>query len=56
MTSMMTEPRAINILIDARIEQLRGGRVRPTRVRLPAPATREIARTFVENGRPAGRR
>jgi hypothetical protein len=35
MTSMMTEPGAINILIDSRIEQLRGGRVRSTRVRLP---------------------
>ena len=29
MTSMMTEPGAMNILIDSRIEQLRGGRVLP---------------------------
>jgi hypothetical protein len=35
MTIMMTEPGAINLLIDARIEQLRGGRPRSTRVRLP---------------------
>jgi hypothetical protein len=26
MTSMLNEPRALNVLIDARIEQLRGGR------------------------------
>ncbi len=35
MTSMMTEPGALNVLIDARIEQLRGGRFRPSRIRLP---------------------
>jgi hypothetical protein len=33
MTSMMTEPRAMNIIIDSRIEQLRGSRL--PRVRLP---------------------
>jgi hypothetical protein len=35
MTSMWTDPRALNILIDARVEQLRGGRARDPRVRLP---------------------
>ncbi len=35
MTSMWTEPRAMNILIDARVEQLRGGRARDLRIRLP---------------------
>ena len=35
MTSMLTEPVALNILIEARIEQLRGGRVRRTSSRLP---------------------
>jgi hypothetical protein len=34
MTSMLNEPRALNMLIDARIEQLRGGRRHPA-VRLP---------------------
>ena len=34
MTSMLNEPRAMNMLIDARIEQLRGGRRLPA-VRLP---------------------
>jgi hypothetical protein len=34
MTSMLNEPRALNMLIDARIEQLRGGRRLPA-VRLP---------------------
>jgi hypothetical protein len=29
MTSMLNEPGALNILIDARVEQLRGGRRRP---------------------------
>ena len=47
MTSMLTEPRAMNILIDARIEQLRGGR-RPAE---PDPAsapqlTQRSARTL----------
>ena len=35
MTSMLNEPSALNILIASRIEQLRGGRLRPTRSRLP---------------------
>lgn len=35
MTSMLTEPAALNILIEARIEQLRGGRVQARRSRLP---------------------
>jgi len=35
MTSMLTEPGALNVLIDSRIEQLRGGRLRPSRVRNP---------------------
>ena len=36
MTSMLNEPRALNILIDARVEQLRGGRRRlPWATRLP---------------------
>jgi hypothetical protein len=36
MTSMLNEPRALNVLIDARVEQLRGGRRRPAwRGRLP---------------------
>ena len=35
MTSMLSEPVALNILIDARIEQLRGGRVRRCGGRLP---------------------
>jgi hypothetical protein len=35
MTIMLPEPGAINVLIDSRIEQLRGGRVRPSRIRLP---------------------
>jgi hypothetical protein len=35
MTSMLTEPGAINILIDSRVEQLRGGRNRSSRIRLP---------------------
>ena len=35
MTVMWTEPGAINVLIDSRIEQLRGGRQRPSRIRLP---------------------
>ncbi len=34
MTSMLNEPRALNMLIDARIEQLRSGR-RLRAVRLP---------------------
>jgi hypothetical protein len=34
MTSMLNEPRALNMLIDARIEQLRGGRRLPA-LRLP---------------------
>jgi hypothetical protein len=35
MTSMLNEPVALNILIEARVEQLRGGRARPMRSRLP---------------------
>ena len=35
MTSMLNEPVALNVLIDARIEQLRGGRVRRYSSRLP---------------------
>ena len=35
MTIMLTEPGAINLLIDSRVEQLRGGRVRSSRIRLP---------------------
>ena len=35
MTIMLTEPGAINLLIDSRVEQLRGGRFRSSRVRLP---------------------
>jgi hypothetical protein len=35
MSSMLNEPRAVNILIEARIEQLRGGRRLATRSRLP---------------------
>jgi hypothetical protein len=35
MTSMMTEPGAMNIIIESRIEQLRGGRLPSSRVRLP---------------------
>ena len=35
MTSMWTEPLALNVLIEARIEQLRGGRVRRCESRLP---------------------
>jgi hypothetical protein len=35
MTSMLNEPGALNILIEARIEQLRGGRVRRFGGRLP---------------------
>jgi hypothetical protein len=35
MTIMLTEPGAINLLIDSRVEQLRGGRGRSSRVRLP---------------------
>ncbi len=36
MTSMLNEPAALNMLIEARIEQLRGGRVQPPRrSRLP---------------------
>ncbi len=36
MTSMLTEPAALNMLIEARIEQLRGSRVQPPRrSRLP---------------------
>ena len=35
MTSMLTEPVALNTLIDARVEQLRGSRVRAFRIRLP---------------------
>ena len=35
MTIMLTEPGAINLLIDSRIEQLRGGRPRTSRTRLP---------------------
>jgi hypothetical protein len=35
MTIMLTEPGAINVLIDSRIEQLRGGRHRSNRIRLP---------------------
>jgi len=34
MTSMLNEPKALNVLIDARIEQLRGGR-RLSAARLP---------------------
>jgi hypothetical protein len=34
MTSMLNEPRALNMLIDARIEQLRSGRRLPA-VKLP---------------------
>jgi hypothetical protein len=35
MTIMLTEPVAINVLIDSRIEQLRGGRLPPSRIRNP---------------------
>jgi hypothetical protein len=35
MTSMLNEPVALNMLIEARLEQLRGGRVKPQRSRLP---------------------
>ena len=35
MTSMLSEPVALNILIDARLEQLRGGRARRGSSRLP---------------------
>ena len=35
MTIMLTEPGAINVLIDSRIEQLRGGRLQSRRSRLP---------------------
>jgi hypothetical protein len=35
MTSILTEPGAINILIDSRVEQLRGGRGRALRIRNP---------------------
>jgi hypothetical protein len=35
MTSMLNEPVALNILIEARLEQLRGGRMQPRRSRLP---------------------
>jgi len=35
MTSMLTEPGALNILIDSRIEQFRGGRRRSSRIRNP---------------------
>ena len=35
MTSMLTEPGAINVLIDSRVEQLRGGRPASHRIRLP---------------------
>jgi hypothetical protein len=35
MTSMLSEPVARNILIEARIEQLRGGPLRRSLVRLP---------------------
>jgi len=35
MSSMLNEPRAMNILIEARIEQLRGGRRLESRSRLP---------------------
>jgi len=35
MTSMLTDPGSINLVIDSRIEQLRGTRVRSTRIRLP---------------------
>jgi hypothetical protein len=35
MTSLWTDPRAVNIMIDARVEQLRGGRTRNVKVRLP---------------------
>lgn len=36
MTSMLNEPIALNILIEARLEQLRGGRLQvPRRSRLP---------------------
>jgi hypothetical protein len=35
MTSMLSDPGTMNILIDARIEQLRGGRLRRTAIRLP---------------------
>ena len=35
MTIMLTEPGAINLLIDSRVEQLRGGRGRSNRTRLP---------------------
>jgi hypothetical protein len=35
MASMLTEPGAINLMIDSRVEQLRGSRFRSTRIRLP---------------------
>jgi len=34
MTSMLTEPLALNMIIDSRVEQLRGGRARLLRSRL----------------------
>jgi hypothetical protein len=34
MSSLFTDPAAINILIDSRVEQLRGARVRSLRSRL----------------------
>lgn len=35
MTSMLNEPTALNILIESRIEQLRGGQLRRLNGRLP---------------------
>jgi hypothetical protein len=35
MTIMLTEPGAINLLIDSRVEQLRGSRGRALRIRNP---------------------
>ena len=35
MSSMLVDPKAVNILIEARVEQLRGGRRLETHGRLP---------------------
>jgi hypothetical protein len=35
MTSLWTDPRAMNMMIEARVEQLRGGRPRTVKIRLP---------------------
>ena len=54
MTSMLNEPVALNILIEARLEQLRGGRVQPRGAAACRGGTEKTLEDPAEMGRRAG--